>query len=384
MSLTVKSRYELPFSTAYVPDWTYVDAFRELFQNALDNEITNPDNKMLFSYSSTAETIRICNKTSTLELDSLLLGSTTKANDENTIGQHGEGYKIAILVLLREGKQLTVYNYSKREVWNTKLVKSKRYNGQLVPVIIVNKEVLWKRVPDNDLTIEVGGITQEEYNNIVRKNLNLQNNVKSYRVDGYGEILTDEKEKGNIYVKGLYVCSDNKISYGYNFEPKIINLDRDRRLVKSFDLLWNTSTMWKIAFYKGFMKEEILDMINEATVDVSYIGSVLPFIIPNEEVEQKLANELANKFISTYGENAVPVRQTSELETVTSGRPVIVNEGVSKLLSKATSVVIRKPRAEDSIDNRIRQFISKIEHKLSDEELKEAEDIVEKVKNLLG
>lgn len=40
------SKYELTISTNYVPDWTYIEAFRELFQNAIDNEITNPDNKM--------------------------------------------------------------------------------------------------------------------------------------------------------------------------------------------------------------------------------------------------------------------------------------------------------------------------------------------------
>ena len=78
------SKYELTISTNYVPDWTYIEAFRELFQNAIDNEITNPDNKMGFSfipYDEGSETgvgdVVISNKSSSLDASSLLLGSTT-------------------------------------------------------------------------------------------------------------------------------------------------------------------------------------------------------------------------------------------------------------------------------------------------------------------
>lgn len=102
------SKYELTISTGYVPSWTYVEAVRELFQNAIDNERINPDNKMLFEYKMGK--LSICNKTSKLTLDSLLIGNSTKRDDERTIGEHGEGYKIAIMILLREGKNVTVYN----------------------------------------------------------------------------------------------------------------------------------------------------------------------------------------------------------------------------------------------------------------------------------
>lgn len=44
------TKFELTISTNYVPDWTYVEALRELFQNALDQQTENPANKMLFEY----------------------------------------------------------------------------------------------------------------------------------------------------------------------------------------------------------------------------------------------------------------------------------------------------------------------------------------------
>lgn len=99
------SKYELAISTGYVPDWGIVEAFRELFQNALDNQITNPENTMGWGYDTNTEVLTVSNKTSKLTVDSLLLGSGTKTNDKNTIGKHGEGYKIAFMVLLRNNKK---------------------------------------------------------------------------------------------------------------------------------------------------------------------------------------------------------------------------------------------------------------------------------------
>ena len=153
----MKSKYELTISTGYVPKWTYIEAVRELFQNAIDNEAVNSENKMSVCYAD--DKLLIANKTSKLTLDSLLLGSSTKRDDERTIGQHGEGYKIAFMVLLREGKSVTVYNYGANEIWTTKIVNSRRYNGAQVIQIEVEKNPIWKKAPDKDLTIEIGGIS---------------------------------------------------------------------------------------------------------------------------------------------------------------------------------------------------------------------------------
>ena len=105
------SKIELTIAPSYVPSWGIVEAVRELFQNALDQQKQNPTNKMSWEYDPEAQRLRICNKYSTLEASSLLLGATTKADDTSTIGQFGEGYKIATLVLLRNDKKITFYNY---------------------------------------------------------------------------------------------------------------------------------------------------------------------------------------------------------------------------------------------------------------------------------
>lgn len=55
------ANYELTVSMGYVPTWTHVDAVREIFQNAKDEETVNPENKMFFDYNEETETLMIEN-----------------------------------------------------------------------------------------------------------------------------------------------------------------------------------------------------------------------------------------------------------------------------------------------------------------------------------
>ena len=182
------SKIELSLASDYVPSWTIVDAIRELFQNALDQEVQVPDNKASWSYDN--GTFKICNKQSTLTAKTLLLGTSSKSSDSKTIGQFGEGYKIATLVLLRNAKQVTIYNYGLREVWRPRFVKSRRFGTDIL-TFFIDKEYPWKQVPDNDLTIEVTGLTDEEWiEQIVPANLHLQSDVKIEESNEYGEALS--------------------------------------------------------------------------------------------------------------------------------------------------------------------------------------------------
>ena len=61
------------------------------------------------------------------------------------------------------GKSVVFYNYCRREIWRPRLVKSRKYDGALVPTFFVENEAIWKEVPEHSLIIEVGGITPEDY-----------------------------------------------------------------------------------------------------------------------------------------------------------------------------------------------------------------------------
>lgn len=370
------SKYELSISTGYVKNWGIVEAVRELYQNALDNEIENPENKMGSVYNKDIQELRISNKTSSLEKDSLLLGTSTKAGNNRTIGQHGEGYKIAFMVLLRNGKTVTVYNYGKKEVWKASLMKSRRYNNQEIPVITVEKHV-WTKVPDNDLTIVVGGITEDEYVLIKNSNLNLRDYVRCLDFPDRGRILLDESEKGNIYVKGLFVANKRDFEYGYDLDPSRITLDRDRRILDSIRIAFETSELWNNALILNpEYRPEFLDLFHNEKLDVrycteSYIGCCYA-----------ASDLIASDFFEEYGGDAVPVISNEEFDDARfNGRnPVIVSSAVAEAIKRSSvsgSIVV----VPQSIKKRLEDFKKKIADRLTEEELEEFRILIAQVKD---
>ena len=378
------SKYELTISTNYVPDWTYIEAFRELFQNAIDNEITNPDNKMGFSfipYDEGSETgigdVVISNKSSSLDASSLLLGSTTKANDVNTLGKHGEGYKIAFMVLLREGKTVKVCNYGKNETWEARLVKSRRFSGELVPVITVHSKQIWEKYKDNNLSIIVGNVSKSEWEAIKNKNLHLQNNVESIECPNIGRVLTSEKEAGNIYAQGLFICHSDNIRYGYDFVPSAVQLDRDRKLLRDFDISWNTSKMWRVLTgVSDKCCEMAAQLVEDDENDVKYIVSAWSA----DSNISNLANKLAENFVIRYGVESTPVVSTEDLQDALDcgEKPVIINSTMADVLKISSNNTV-KTHKKKTIKEKFEEFMEKIEGKLDDDELEEFRGLIEQL-----
>ena len=373
------SKFELSISTEYVPDWGLVEALRELFQNALDNETMNPENKMGWQYNKRSGEVKITNKTSKLSVESLLLGSGTKHNRTDTIGKHGEGYKIAFMVLLRNNKTIRVDNYGANEIWDVRLVKSRKYKGQLVPTVFINKEPVWKKKPSSDLTITVGGITEEEYKELEVKNLHLRGEeVKAFDTTEKGRILLDEDEHGNIYVEGLFVTNISGLQYGYDFSPKAISLDRDRKLVDSFNVKWSASELWcRAAEQDDKAMEMAVELVNDSAPDTAYLSN-MPYY------GKGLFNGVAKKFYEDNGKDAVPVTSNLEYEAVEKaemGKPIIVTSEIAQILRSDRIDEQRKVIKITSVKEQLELFIEKIADRLSDEELDEINSLVEKVNN---
>lgn len=353
----------LPICFDYVPDWTIVEAIRELFQNAKDNQTTNPENVMFWDYNKESKVLTIGNKTSVLERNSLLIGKSSKRNDENTIGQHGEGYKIAFMVLMREGKNVTVYNYGKKEIWTSKVVKSKKYKEN-VPALDIKKEAIWKKVPDNNLTIVIEGITEEEYEKIKEKNLNLRKGeYRVYASCENGEILEDKSEKGNIYVSGLYVCNVEELLFGYNCVPKIIKLDRDRKLLDTIDVQRCTSSLWIQIAKLAEHAEYVAKMITDKVPDVRYVYENL--YGKSEEIRNNIKvikEETAKQFKEENGEDAVPVVLQEDLERVISEgvqRPVMVDYNTYSMIRDRFTIT-RKIDTKKVEDFSFRELIEEL------------------------
>lgn len=378
----MSSKYELTISTNYVKDWTYIQAVRELFQNAKDNEISNPENKMSFLYQN--EVLTISNKSSVLNLDSLLLGMTSKSDDPSTIGSHGEGYKIAIMVLLREGKDITIYNKGRNEIWTTKLVKSRRFNNQLVPVVYVEKKIFDKYTED-DLTVEVLGISEDEYEELVDTILDLQDDNDMIEIPDKGRILLNSSQSGKIYVKGLYVCEKDYLKFGYDFDPHLIKLDRDRKLISNIDIDWETSYMLKYAYNEDQLRDEIEELLMSESDEVRFIRSRELKYSANEKVEKELGTNLTRRFIDNYGSKSYPVSSNEELDRIKEvDKDIdtkIVPEVVSDLMKKSTENLLPELDIPEelSIKDKFIEFADKIRDQLSEELMSELDELIEEL-----
>lgn len=356
-------KYELSISADYVPEWGIVEAVREFFQNALDEEVRDSSNTMFFSYDRENEKLTIGNKHSELDIKSLLLGNTSKNDNPETIGKHGEGYKIATVVLLRCGKQISFNNYCRREVWRPRLVRSRKYDGMLVPTFFVETAAVWEKVPEHSLLIEIAGVTAEEYEQIKQSNLHLQKYEKVTTM--YGEILTEKRFAGKVYVGGLYICEEPELDIGVNFKPNFVRLERDRSMVDSFDIQWYASRMVESSGDKEQIKKSM----------DSYSGK----FIYCECVPESLKNEIAEDFINENGAKAVPVANQKDLEVMKKrGWKPVITSAIKRdvILSseyfKDVEEENRKIReSEKPLYDRFCAFAEKIESKLNEDEVVE-------------
>lgn len=259
----MKTLIEFPITRNYVSDWTFWHAIREILQNAIDQTVVNPQCEMSMteveengSFTLTIETTR-----GFLERRSLLLGHSTKRDDDRTIGQFGEGLKLALLVLCRMGHGVRVINGDK-EVWVPSIKKSKQYDAEILCISI--EKGLLSKVQDTGVKFIITGCSKTHVESVKR----------SYIPNAVNDALVDVGSPGKIYVGGLFVFRNARLCHSYNFSPGRLTLGRDRNVVSDFDLTWQTSSLWgRLSFSNANVLEDVYKMLKEDASDVQYISS---------------------------------------------------------------------------------------------------------------
>ena len=255
---TNRRSYELPLAKTYVRHWGMAEAVRELLQNAIDSD--SP-----FEWEFGADTLHIRSRHSRLQANTLLLGQTSKADSTDTIGSFGEGYKIALLVLTREGYPVTVHNGDR--VWRPAFRMSRQFDAE---VLCIDDEAAQQR--REGLEFEVGGLSPADMATIADGCLHMQATVGEVHETRYGRILRERP--GRLYVGGLYVC-DTGTQFGYDMQPEYLTLERDRQTVSNFDLLYLTKQMW----FETKRWEEIAQMIGDGVKDMEYAEYGAPELV---------------------------------------------------------------------------------------------------------
>ena len=354
-------RFDLSISTSYVPGWTYLEGIREVMQNAIDS---NTDGFLMsYKYNEKSQKIIISNEGAVLNKSTLLLGETTKAGNEKMIGEFGEGYKLGTLALLRQGKTISIKNSKCQERW----VPSIRAHEKLGKDVL-SFEITKTKTEDHKLTFEIGGITPEEW----LKVRELFRFTSAMPIEE--EIVTVNAKilkgvPGRIYIKGIFVIEIPGFQYGYDFNPNIIQIDRDRKMVNSYDLEYRTSQVWQGAAKEDCRFDEFIRLILMDAKDVKYLENA--WVADNNLKEKTYLN-----FLRVNGDNAYPVLNDTDNYTIEAlgKRPVRVNAQMMAFLKdKITPMDGMMKEFKEKIIG-VHEDLSTIEH----ETLSRARVLVEK------
>lgn len=288
---------ELTVTADYL-NWTVEEAVRDLVQNGLDAHAKG--HEFVCNYLSHSETLVLKNKGCSIPIKALLIGYSTKKCDETQLGQFGEGLKMSALSLVRLGHAVHIYTNGQR--WTPFIEHSENF-GEAVLKFAIEPDKY-----DEGVHISVTKITREMWASCKDLFLRLRDGVVNVPFEKDGtEVISNAEHRSVVYVGGIQVAKvkDPDLVYGYNFKPKVIAIDRDRRMVNTNELMSKTTSLWtKLALESDEAYKEFVDMVLDGAPDVREVRF-------DWNVPMALAERMVADFKAEYGDNAYPVK-TSE------------------------------------------------------------------------
>lgn len=287
---------ELPLSPNYVRSWGAAQAVRELIQNAIDSSAE-------FRYAFEGDTFTVGSPGIALDSKTLILGVTSKADDDSKIGSFGEGYKIAMVVLLREGLTIEVANGNVD--WIPEFRHSETYGAEILCVDEFRRDS-----PAHSLEFRIGGLSHTDTNDIYNSCLLMQPQIEDAISVPMGRILPSHSNK--LYVGGLFVCG-TELDYGYDIKPEHVRLERDRMTVDSWDLKSVVRDMW----FSTKDWDGIAEKMEQGMPDLSHAEYSSPELV--KEACYKL-------FIKNHGNKAMIASSQKEINA-------LVEKGMTKVIT---------------------------------------------------
>lgn len=204
----------------YLPDWSIQEALREIYQNFVDY---GEYEKYLIKLDDWNSQLTLASSYLPSGLEFLRVGNSGKRNCDSTIGEHGEGLKMALLVLHREQCKVVIHT------GEYKLEPTEYDNDDLGKCFGIKKTCLCSP----GFSIEVTAPT-EELEQYAEKQLT----EEDVKFDCYnGQLLN--KKSGDIYVGGIFVTNLPSMNFAYNFKPEDVSLDRDRKVPSDYSVTYH-------------------------------------------------------------------------------------------------------------------------------------------------
>lgn len=271
MMTQTREAYCLNLSPRYVPTWGAWEVAREILCNAFD---ACPDGMRVEPQGM--DTLRVWTPTVPNISELFIIGEGTKAPGGETIGQFGEGLKIAALTVTRH----RLGNLTLR-------TPDKLIDFEFRPVMGVDVLHAVITPMENSPT--------EGYEAVIRMPgiaLAFAGKLLPERVSG--PIAKVNEAEVMVYSKGVFVCCKNDMSSIWDWNLNDLTLNRDRSMVESFNLTVAVGA-WLVAYATNQQLDAmILHSTKYESNQVLYWFSDLSF-----------AKKLAKAFRRVHGDNAV-------------------------------------------------------------------------------
>lgn len=321
---------EFPIAREYVSDWTTTDALRELVQNTLDEQDRLREDQSLkhdVRYIAKNRVALFMNEGTRIDAADFVLGESSKNNAAGpSRGKFGEGFKLAVVVLLRNGYSIVLR--SQDTLWRFSFDHSDTYGRE---VLAISKSRLESSF--DGVAWAVFGITPETWSIFAERVRRLQKPSEVIAA-GANAVLMDESQRGKIYVGGLLVRKmEREYAFGYDFAPSAVTIDRDRKMVSEFELKWATSRI---------LTEVGIDAAS--TMAEAYRKKVDDFEYAfdnaqHSEVKTYIADSIFEQLIEEHGDRFVAVSCEAEAAAARSTRrgckPVIVSDKIKKAVENS-------------------------------------------------
>lgn len=200
-------------------------------------------------------TVELTNFMAQLPRSTLLIGESTKRHNPNTAGCHGEGFKVASLVMVRNGYRVR-YEAS-NFYWIMKFGEDKHGEGDSLvcslssapdTTIAKAKEKYYTKLANStprelhnnvweDVSVKIGRVNRHgdkisrvEFIKWTEAVLDLNSPSRMIETS-QGCVILDDDFKGQIYLKGLLlegIRSTKPYRFGYNFLYGAVNRDREK------------------------------------------------------------------------------------------------------------------------------------------------------------
>lgn len=377
---------KLSITETYVSHWGWWQGVRELLQNAVDTKH--------YHVEFADNTMTIVSHGGKIPTSALLLGKTTKANDNSTIGKFGEGMKLGFLVLKRLGATVTMNNAG--DLWTPEMVYDEMFEENVLAVNITPSALT--SGPDT-VQIVIEGIPEEAIEEVRSKFAPLQNRtivIENYRGKAYAKV--DNRKNCQLFVNGIFVTEvPGKFKFDYDFLAEAFVLDRDRDSASTFEVKYEAARLIQGSDDIVLLSELATEYYDDLT---EFRGTFNKHVRRSGHYEEgdecinPLTDAAGQLFRKKNGENAFPIDTTWEpkkkrvatQQIIKSGYiPIEVNHALFTMLEEDYQV-------DENLDTMLdfdpitflEKFLAKHRRKMYSKAIRELENTLEVLKAIRG